>query len=243
MDRPAATAETPAGARTVPNHPDVATVGRVTVERPFDGVLFDFSGVLAGSPAPVMLARMEEYGLTPEQFLPIALGPLDVDDAEHPWHRAERGELDLAGMVAAAEPLWREAGFDAFPSAPSADEMFETIAPVPEMVAVARDARAAGYRTAIVSNMISDWSAWRTLVDADELVDVVIDSAEVGLRKPDPAIFRLALERLDVAADRSLFLDDFPWNLPGAASLGIETMHISDPVAAAGELRTRLGLD
>ena len=214
----------------------------MTSTRPYDGVLFDFSGVLAGSPTPLMLARMEEYRLTPEQFLPIALGPLDAD-GDHPWHRAERGELDLAAMVAAAEPLWREAGFDAFPSAPSAAEMMEVLTPVPEMVEVVRDARAAGYRVAIVSNMISDWAAWRASIDADRLVDVVIDSAEVGLRKPDPAIYRLALDRLDVSPDRALFLDDFPWNLPGAEALGIETVLVSDPVAIAGELRVRLGLD
>ncbi len=214
----------------------------MTSDRPCDGILFDFSGVLAGSPAPLMLARMEEYGLTPEQFLPIALGPLD-EDGDHPWHRAERGELDLAGMVAAAEPLWRDAGLDAFPSAPASEEMMSILTPVPEMVAVARDARAAGYRVAIVSNMISDWSAWRTQIDADALVDVVIDSSEVGLRKPDPAIFRLALDRLEVEAERSIFLDDFPWNLPGAEALGIETMLVTDPVGAAAELRSTLGLD
>lgn len=214
----------------------------MTSGRPYDGILFDFSGVLAASPTRLMLARMEEYRLTPEQFLPMALGPLD-EDGDHPWHRAERGELDLAGMIAAAEPLWRDAGFDAFPSAPSAEEMLQVLTPVPEMIAVAQDARDAGYRVAIVSNMISDWSAWRTSVRADELAHVVIDSSEVGLRKPDPAIFQLALDRLGVDGDRSLFLDDFPWNLPGAESLGIETVLVSDPVVIAAELRMRLGLD
>lgn len=56
--------------------------------------------------------------------------------------------------------------------------------------------------------MISDYSAWRTMIDADDLVDVVIDSSEVGMRKPNPAIFQLALDRLGVRADRSIFLDD-----------------------------------
>ncbi len=211
-------------------------------DRRFDAVLFDFSGVLAASPAPLMIGRMREHGLTPAEFVPIALGAL-TEDTDHPWHRAERGELDRAGMIAAAEPLWRSAGLDSFPMPPTAAEMIEVLQPVPEMVAVARDARAAGYRTAIVSNMLPDWSAWRTIVDADGLVDVVIDSADVGLRKPNPAIYELALERLGVPADRALYLDDFEWNLGAAADLGIETIHVTDPVATAGELRRLLGLD
>ncbi len=102
------------------------------------------------------------------------------------------------------------------------------------MVAAARDARAAGYRTAIVSNMVSDWSAWRTVIDAEALVDVVIDSSDVGLRKPSEAIFRLALDRLGVRAERSIFLDDFEWNLLGAAAIGMQTMHVTDTVSGRG---------
>lgn len=212
-----------------------------TTPRPFDAVLFDFSGVLGSSPTPLMLSRMQAMGLTLEQFLPIALGDVTADD-DHPWHRAERGELDRAGMIAAAEPLWRAAGLTEFAGPPTWEEIAAAVTPIPEMVAVARDARAAGYRTAIVSNMIPDWAGWRTIVDADDLVDVVIDSAVEGVRKPNPAIYRLALDRLDVAAERTVFLDDFEWNLGTAAALGITTLHVTDPVAAAGELRTLLGL-
>ncbi|MFW2332781.1 HAD family hydrolase [Ilumatobacter sp.] len=210
-------------------------------ERRLDAVLFDFGGVLSTSPLALMASRMDEFQLTREQFMPIVLGPLH-EDGDHPWHRAERGELDLAGFDIAAEPLWRAAGHTEFPSPPSVDELLASIGPAPEMVAVARDARSAGYRTAIVSNMVSDWSAWRTVIDADALVDVVIDSSDVGLRKPSEAIFRLALDRLGVRAERSIFLDDFEWNLLGAAAIGMHTMHVTDTVAAAAELRERLGL-
>lgn len=204
-------------------------------------MLFDFGGVLSTSPVALMAKRMDEYRLTREQFMPVVLGPLH-EDGDHPWHRAERGELDLAGFDVAAEPLWRAIGLTEYPSPPSQDELLRSIGPAPEMVAVAREARSAGYRTAIVSNMISDWAAWRTVVDADALVDVVIDSSDVGLRKPGEAIFRLAVERLGVPADRSIFLDDFEWNLTGAAAVGMETMHVTDTVAAAAALRERLGL-
>jgi epoxide hydrolase-like predicted phosphatase len=210
-------------------------------DRALDAVLFDFGGVLGSSPTPAMRRRMDEYGLTPDQFLPIALGPLH-EDGDHPWHRAERGEIDLAGFVAEVEPIWRAAGFDAFPSPPDAAELAAALQPIPEMVAVAREARAAGYRTAIVSNMIVDWGSWRSTIDADDLVDVVIDSSQVGFRKPDPTIYRLAVDRLGVAAERAVFVDDFAWNLPAAAGLGMTTIHATDPLAAATELRALLGL-
>jgi len=92
--------------------------------------------------------------------------------------------------------------------------------------------------------VIRDWAdAWRSIVDAESLVDVVIDSAEVGLRKPNAAIYELALSRLDVVADRAIFLDDFPWNIEGAKAVGLVTMHVVDAIESAAELRVRLGLD
>ena len=71
----------------------------------------------------------------------------------------------------------------------------------------------------------------------------MIDSCEVGLRKPSPAIFELTVERLGVPAfERCLFLDDFPWNVAAAEALGFQTIHVTDPVATAAALRSRLGL-
>ncbi|MDJ0770039.1 MAG: HAD-IA family hydrolase [Ilumatobacter sp.] len=207
--------------------------------RELDAVLFDFGGVLGGNPGGIMAGRIAEFGLTRDRFMSIALGPLD-DDTDHPWHAAERGEITLEQFVARIEPFWRAEGLTAFPEPPGVEEFVQSIRPIPEMVAVARDARAAGYRTAIVSNMVADWAVWRTIIGADELVDVVVDSADVGLRKPAPEIYRLALERLGVAADRALFLDDFPWNITGAEAVGLNAMHVTDPIAAAAELRARL---
>ena len=57
-------------------------------------------------------------------------------------------------------------------------------------------------------------------MDADVLVDVVIDSCEVGLRKPDPEIFELTAERLGVPPSACVMIDDFAWNLTGAAATG-----------------------
>jgi putative hydrolase of the HAD superfamily len=111
------------------------------------------------------------------------------------------------------------------------------------MIAAAAAVRAAGYRTAILTNNTREWGEWREAWDADNLVDVVVDSCQVGLRKPNPAIFELTVELLGgPAIDRTLFLDDFPWNVAAAAAMGFQTMHVTDSVVAAADLRRLLDL-
>jgi putative hydrolase of the HAD superfamily len=76
------------------------------------------------------------------------------------------------------------------------------------------------------------------LVPIDELFDVVVDSSEEGMRKPDPAIFRTALDRLGVDDPRRvIFLDDFEGNILAARSLGMHAILVGpDPRPALDEL-------
>lgn len=218
--------------------PDRTTPHRADTD--IDAVIFDFTGVLSTSPAPALLGGAVASGIDLHDFLPIALGPLD-EDGDHPWHELERGRITLAEYARAVEPLWRASGVDAFPMVPSGDELFRMLEPQPAMIDLARDLRAAGYGTAIVTNNIREWSQWRSLWDADALVDVVVDSSEVGIRKPNRAIFELVLQRLGgVSAARALFLDDFPWNVAGAEAAGLQAMLVADAEVTAAEVRTRL---
>ncbi len=208
-----------------------------------DAVIFDFVGVLSTSPGAMMRRQIENSGIDVEidiaSFIQIIMGPLDVE-GDHPWHRLERGRIDFDAYVAGIEPLWRAAGYDAFPAPPRGDDLLSGLSQIPEMIDAARVVRAAGYRTAILTNNIKEWSAWRRLWDADNLVDVVVDSCEVDMRKPNADIFELTVEQLGTTMDRTLFLDDFPWNIAGAEAVGLQTMHVTDPVAAASELLDRL---
>lgn len=213
----------------------------MTGDAGIDAVLFDFAGVLSTSPRPAMEAGAAGFdGIDPLVMLELILGPFAAD-GEHPWHDLECGRITMDEFEVALEPLWRAKGFERFPSPPRGDELLSILEPVPEMVELARDVRAAGYRTAIVSNNVREWARWQQVWDAHELVDVVIDSCEVGVRKPNPAIWQLAIERLgNPPPQRCLFLDDFPWNIEPAARLGLQTVLVTDPVAAAAQLRTRL---
>ena len=92
--------------------------------------------------------------------------------------------------------------------------MFTPNEPVVDAV---RAVRAAGGRTAVVTNNVRELShTWRPVLPLDELFDTVVDSCEVGLRKPNPAIYLLACERLGVAPERAVLLDDIESNLRGA---------------------------
>jgi putative hydrolase of the HAD superfamily len=214
----------------------------VNPERTIDAVIFDFAGVLSTSPALGMIARAADFDVDLGAMLSVMLGPLDVD-SDHPWHRLERGEITTEQYAADIEPLWRATGATSFPSLPRGEELLEVLQPVPEMIATAREVRAAGYRTAILTNNMREWGVWREIWDADRLVDVVVDSCRVGLRKPNPAIFELTVELLGgPALERTLFVDDFPWNVAAADGLGLQTMHVTDPVAASIELRALLDI-
>ena len=110
-----------------------------------------------------------------------------------------------------------------------------------DMWRLAADARAAGIRTAVLSNGIREVLA---RLDAERPLparfDVVVISFEVGCAKPDPEIFQITLDRLGVAADRALFVDDRQENIDAAGRLGIETLHFTG-AHRMEELKRRLG--
>jgi putative hydrolase of the HAD superfamily len=112
------------------------------------------------------------------------------------------------------------------------------------MVERTRQLRRDGIRTALVTNNVRELGdGWRSLIPVDELFEVVIDSSHAGVRKPDPRIFQLALDALDVTAAQALFLDDFPGNVAAADALGIRGIVVGpDRLAAIAELDALLGI-
>lgn len=109
-----------------------------------------------------------------------------------------------------------------------------------EMVEAVRRVGAAGLKTAVLSNSWGDSLYPRELLD--DLFDEVILSGEVGLRKPDPAIFQLALTRLGVEAGECVFVDDHPGHLEPAARLGMATVMHTVPARTLGDLQDLLGI-
>ena len=106
-----------------------------------------------------------------------------------------------------------------------------------ELVGYIRELRAQ-FQTGLISN------AWSELRDQlvnywqiDDAFDDLVISAEVGLAKPDPAIYHLALERLEVQAEQSVFVDDFESNTSAAAELGMQAVLFGSPDQAIAEVK------
>ena len=187
-----------------------------------DAVVFDFGGVFTPSPFDAMVTLGDRLGIEPSAAMAHVFGPYDRD-TDHPWHQAERGELDIQATrdailaAALAEGLDIDL-FDVFGMmAGSGGEVRA------EMVERTRRLRVEGYRTALITNNVAEFREhWRAMLPLDELFDVVIDSSEVGMRKPDPRIFELALTQMGgIDPTRSVFLDDYPGNITAAEALGM----------------------
>lgn len=197
--------------------------------RRFDAVLFDFGGVFTESPFGVFERAAAELGAAPEHVLEVVFGPYDCD-TDHPWHRLERGEISLMDARSGIMQLGSARGIDLDPLRILARMAGggSTRAPLVDRV---RALRREGYRTGLVTNNAREFGeGWRRLLPLDELFDLVVDSCEIGCRKPDPAIFHHALRLAgDVAPERCIFLDDFPGNVNAAERLGMTAILVTDP--------------
>jgi epoxide hydrolase-like predicted phosphatase len=120
------------------------------------------------------------------------------------------------------------------------DGLFAGVHPDKAMVQAVRSARAAGVRTALVSN---SWGVHRYPHEMfDELFDGVVISAEEGIRKPSRRMYELGAERAGVAPEVCVYVDDLPFNLTPAQELGMATIHHTSSEKTIPELERLLGL-
>jgi putative hydrolase of the HAD superfamily len=99
-----------------------------------------------------------------------------------------------------------------------------------------------GMKLALLTNNVKEFgSAWRATFPVDELFAVVVDSSEVGVRKPDRRIYLLTCERLAIEPTSAVFIDDNRDNVEAARAVGMEAVQFGeDPVAVISELDTIL---
>jgi putative hydrolase of the HAD superfamily len=92
--------------------------------------------------------------------------------------------------------------------------------------------------TALLTNNIREWrQRWRDRIEPDTLFDVVVDSSDVGMRKPEPHIYRLMEQRLGLPGTSLLFVDDLGTNLKAAKALGWQTVKYEDTAAVLDVLQ------
>lgn len=207
-----------------------------------DAVIFDYGGVFTPSPFTAAHAYAWSQGAEPDLLLEIVFGTYGAD-CDHPWHRLERGELAFVDALAEIGEQAIAAGirFDAGEmfGAMAHDDVDRTV--VTDCVRRLRDR---GIATAILTNNIREYGdTWREHLGVDELFDAVVDSCLEGVRKPNPAIYELALVRLGVDDPaRAVFLDDFADNVTAARAVGMHGIVVGpDPAAAIGALDRLIG--
>ena len=205
-------------------------------------VVFDLGGVITESPMTAFTAYEAEAGL-PEGLI-VRLNSTDPD--ANAWARYERNELDAAGFADAFEAEALAAGHRL-----DADRVLAALAGEvrPAMVAAVRRLRTAGLPLALLSNNVAPMERTGRLGELLGLFDVVVESSVEGVRKPEPAIYPLALQRLSEAVGRGVapsdcaYLDDLGINLKPARAMGMHTVKVVDPTAALAELSRLVGID
>ena len=201
-------------------------------------VLWDFGGVILTSPFEAFAAHERERGL-PEGFL-RRLNATNPDT--NAWAKLERNEVDLAGFCELFEAEAAAAGHEV-----DGQEVLALLSGDvrPQMVEALRRIRAAGLPQALLTNNFTAGDAVEArpeVAEAMALFDVVVESSKAGVRKPDPAAYRLVLDELGLAPEEIGFLDDLGINLKPARALGMHTIKVVDPDEALTELESVLGL-
>jgi len=199
-------------------------------------VLFDYSGLLTTSLAlPADIAAFDA-GLLAAEMLPA----LSVADQPHPWHQLERNEITLAAFCDYIDE--KVPGSSVLFAADSTHNVMRNLTVLPERLKVAKDVRARGLAVGIVTNNVAEWKPhWRPRLPPG-LFDVVVDSADVGFRKPDLEIYQIALNQLGTDDPSTvLFIDDFEWNVAGAIAAGLAGLHCPAELDLGGAVAELLG--
>jgi putative hydrolase of the HAD superfamily len=199
----------------------------------FRGLVFDFFGVLTFNMVEVISAFEDREKIRRGTFLRAWADPRGQDL----FRSLELGEI--------AQTDWNT-GFAALMGVAPDDLMARYLHdafPAYLVLGVAKQARAVGIRTGVVSNSLGrqPYDPYAGF-DLHDTFDAVVLSAEHGVRKPDPLIFQLVLDRLGLAAEECLFVDDSEENLVAAQRLGMGALHALDERIASVQLRAMLGL-
>ena len=203
-------------------------------------VIFDLGGVLTKSPMTAFAEYEAAAGLPAGLIRQLNTTEPDTNA----WARFERAELDVEGFRAAFEAEAAAAGhrIDARRVLAALNGELR-----PAMVAAVRSLRARGLPLALLSNNVAPMERTGRLAELLDLFDAVVESSVEGIRKPEPEIYRRALERLNEATGRDLafadcaYLDDLGINLKPARALGMHTIKVADPDEALAELSALVG--
>jgi putative hydrolase of the HAD superfamily len=203
-------------------------------------VISDFGGVLTSPLLDSFVAFQESSGISPGH-LGAAMAAVAAERGANPLYELETGRMTevrflelLSGALTTV--LGREVSLHGF-----GERYFAHLHANEPMIEFMRELRARGYKLAICTNNVREWeSQWRAKLPVDDIFDEVIDSAFVGVRKPDAQIYELTLERLGVDPAQALFIDDIEVNCAAARELGMPVVWFRDTEQAIAETEAAL---
>jgi putative hydrolase of the HAD superfamily len=214
----------------------------VSEQRTIRAVISDFGGVLTNRLIEAFAAFQDETGISMEQ-LGRGMQRVAERDGEYPLFRLERGEISEADFL--DNLSWGlEAELGHRPTLHRFREIyFEALHPNQPMLDLMRELRDRGLRTAILTNNVREWEElWRSKLPLDEIFEVIVDSGWVGIRKPQPEIYLLTLDRLGdgLQPTECLFVDDNEQNVEAARELGMTAVQFHSNEQAIPEVRAAL---
>ncbi len=205
--------------------------------RRIEAVLFDLGGVIADSPFDAFERYERDNGLR-SGFIRAVNATNHLDNA---WARLERSELGFEDFCDAYEAEARAAG-----GRIDARQLFAMFSGRlrPEMVEAVRRCTEHFKTGLLTNNFVTPVAQSRNseLGAVLAMFDAVVESAVVGVRKPDERFYLMACDALGVTPSQAVFLDDLGVNLKPARALGMITIKVTDTSSALAELEEALGI-
>jgi len=194
-------------------------------------IVCDFGGVLS-TPLAGSFAKWSAHSGLPAEALGEAIAAVAGVDGAHPLYELECGRLSEQEFFARLEP------HVGAPLNEFSDVYWSHLKPNPPMIELMSELRSQrSYRMALLTNNVREWEPrWRAMFPVDQIFELVVDSSAVGLRKPDPRIYQLTVERLGVPAAECLFVDDFAHNCDAAREVGMQAVEFQGNAQAIREI-------
>ena len=215
------------------------------MDKTFDAVVFDYGGVMITSITNKFVPLAERAETSVEVIREIVMGPLGVS-TNHPWHRAERGEIALGQIQKELEPyadkysvnLYGDEIETVYSNTKSGLTTPYTI--IEPMVQKAIEVQKRGFSIALLTNLFTEFYPTVKKELEEVKFDAWVASSEEGTRKPEAKIYEITEELLQISGEKILFLDDFEPNLIAAEKAGWSVIKVTNPLDAIKDLDDKL---
>ena len=215
------------------------------MDKTFDAVVFDYGGVMITSITNKFVPLAERAETSVEVIREIVMGPLHVS-TNHPWHRAERGEIALGQIQKELKPyadkysvkLYGDEIETVYSNTKSGLTTPYTI--IEPMIQKAIEVQKRGFSIALLTNLFTEFYPTVKKELEEVKFDAWVASSEEGTRKPEAKIYEITEELLQISGEKILFLDDFEPNLIAAEKAGWSVIKVTNPLDAIKELDDKL---